>query len=268
MPDLVSSAFDRGRKCALCGKRNFHLIDAGERFVMERLKRLRIRPGMRCLEVSPDADKIANWLTERVGLTGAVVATDISPNRMQGMNGLKFLGGDVASALPADEFDIIHARLDFLRPANHQVILSSLMKVLRPGGWIQVEACDESSYGPVILAPSCTPRTRASYMKYTEGLQRLLGVAGVDFTWGRDLANSMRQVGLSQISAEPYVEQWRTDSPGVYAQIHNIVHFRDRLVDVGVAESELKQARQVMADPEFISSSCLVYSVQGQRPLA
>ena len=43
------------------------------------LERCGVGPGWRCLEVGPGGGSIATWLADRVGASGAVLATDIEP---------------------------------------------------------------------------------------------------------------------------------------------------------------------------------------------
>jgi hypothetical protein len=52
------------------------LFDAG---TFQHLDALGVSPGWRCLEVGGGSGSVARWLSQRVGLSGRVVVTDIDP---------------------------------------------------------------------------------------------------------------------------------------------------------------------------------------------
>jgi hypothetical protein len=49
--------------------------------------------------------------------------------------------------------------------------------------------------------------------------------------------------------------------------VHHTHHLRDRLIAAGMTDGELADVREVMRHQEFRASSCVIYSVQGRRPL-
>ncbi|MFF8848345.1 methyltransferase domain-containing protein [Streptomyces sp. NPDC015127] len=243
-----------------------HLIGAYDSLTTRRLERLSIQPGMRCLEVGAGSGSIATWLATRVSPSGSVLATDIAPRHIKKAPNLEVMAHNIVTdPLPEAEFDVIHARLVLLHLPERRLVLNRLAKALRPGGWLQIEDYDETTYGPLLLAPNSDRQTHKSYAKYIAAKQRLLEEAGVELTWGRKIAHAMDEAGLTAIDAEPYVEQWRATSPGTALQIHNTIHLADRLTDAGATQKDLEDARRVMSDPGFLATSCLMYSVQGQR---
>ena len=95
-------------------------------------------PGWTCLEVGCGAGSIANWLADRVGPSGRVVATDIDTRFMDGhrRHNLEVLRHDLLSdPLEPSTFDLAHVRalLEHLGEERERA-LRSLVAAVKPGG--------------------------------------------------------------------------------------------------------------------------------------
>ncbi|MFI9722174.1 class I SAM-dependent methyltransferase [Streptomyces sp. NPDC052396] len=252
---------------AHAGEQHCCLAAAYDDFTVRRLSRILTGPGGRCLEVGAGAGSVARWLAGRVAPTGSVLATDIKPHHVPAVPGLEILTHDItADPLPENSFDLIHARLVLLHLPERTQVLQRLVTALRPGGWLQLDEFDETTYGPLIPMGESSTEAQAAYRTYLEAKLALLTSAGVDLDWGRRLPTAMSRAGLVDIDAEPHVQQWRAHSPGTALQIHNIRHLRERFLRTGITDQQLAAARQAMCHPDFLAASCLMYSVQGRRP--
>lgn len=80
--------------------------------------------GMRCLELGPGRGSIADWLVDRVGPTGRVLAIDRDPSQLTPAANLEIVRHDLQQSLPvAGPFDLIHARLVLLHLPNRGPLL-------------------------------------------------------------------------------------------------------------------------------------------------
>jgi hypothetical protein len=79
------------------------------------------------------------------------------------------------------------------------------------------------------------------------------------------MAGHMEGAGLVNLDVAPHVQPWRHDSGGTALQIHNTYHLRERFLGEGMTEADLEDARRVIGHPDFLATSCVTYSVQGQR---
>lgn len=235
---------------------------------IRRLSRTGVREGLRCLEVGGGGGSVARWLATSVGPTGSVLATDIKPHHIVPVTGLEVVVHDITSdPLPDAAFDVIHARLVLLHLPERLTVLERLVRALKPGGWLQLDEFDETTYGPLIPLGALRDTDAAdAYATYLTAKQSLLASAGVDLTWGRTMAGAMDSAGLTNIDAEPDVQQWRSRSPGTALQIHNTHHLRQQFLATGITDHDLAAARHVMSHPDFLAASCLMYTTQGQRP--
>ncbi|MBW4718441.1 class I SAM-dependent methyltransferase [Saccharothrix obliqua] len=237
------------------------LAEAYDPLTLDRLARTGVRAGWRCLEVGAGGGSVAHWLAWR---TGSVLATDLRPEHVPPAPGLTTVRHDVVrDPLPEGEFDLVHARLVLAHLPERDAVLRKLVRALKPGGWLQVEDFDKS-YGPVLVAPD--DEAAARYEAYLAAKERVFAAAGSDGEWGRKAAASMVAAGLVDVDPVPVTQPWRAGSPAVRLLVHHTHHLRDRLTAAGMTDDDLRRVRDVLADPGFRASSCVVYSVQGRRP--
>ncbi|MFI6457682.1 class I SAM-dependent methyltransferase [Streptosporangium amethystogenes] len=241
------------------------LARAYDPMTTDRLAQAGVAPGWRCLEVGAGGGSVAVWLARRVSPTGSVVATDIKPERIPAVPGLEILRHDIVrDPLPEAEFDLVHARLVLLHLPERLAVLDRLVRALKPGGVLQLDEFD-ITYGPALLMPD--PAVRQLYETFMEAKIRLMTRAGADVAWGRHAAAAMRRAGLVDIDPLPRLELWHSDSPGVHLVAHHTRHLRDQFVQEGMTDRQLADVRVLLADPGFRASSCVIYSVQGRRPV-
>src|SRR5260370_34798977 len=78
------------------------------------LQRLGVGPGARVAEVGAGGGSVVEWLAERVGPTGRVLAADVYLKFLEQLAGgpVEVAQHDIVAApLPDADFDIVHARL-------------------------------------------------------------------------------------------------------------------------------------------------------------
>ncbi len=102
---------------------------------------LGVGEGWRCWEVGAGGGSIARWLCEQVGEQvgerGHVLATDLDPRFLDTSDqpNLAVQRHDVvADPLPAEPFDLVHARLVLMHLPARERVLERLVATLKPGG--------------------------------------------------------------------------------------------------------------------------------------
>lgn len=100
--------------------------------------------GRACLEVGAGAGSIAAWMHAQVGSIGRVVAVDQNVRFLGHLpSGVEVVEGDVRElALPAEAFDVVHARYVLIHNADSGAVLDALLRCLKPGGWLLLEEPD------------------------------------------------------------------------------------------------------------------------------
>ena len=97
-----------------------------------------MRAGWRCLEVGAGAGSIVRWLSDAVGPTGQVLATDIDTRLLEGVvaTNVEIRVHDLlADRWDLAGFDLVHVRavLHHL-PGRQARVIARLISTLHPGG--------------------------------------------------------------------------------------------------------------------------------------
>lgn len=118
---------------------------------IQRLINCGVTTGWHCLEIGAGGGSIANWLANRVGGSGNVLATDIDPRFLESvrLSNVEVRRHDVVvDVLPQRTFDLVHSRLVLHHLPQREKALQNMISALKSGGWILVEDHDSASMPP------------------------------------------------------------------------------------------------------------------------
>ncbi|HEY1278165.1 MAG TPA: methyltransferase domain-containing protein [Acidimicrobiales bacterium] len=182
------------------------LSDLFDATTFRHLEAVGVGPGWHCLEVGAGGPSVPAWLSDRVGPTGRVLATDIEPRWLAPLErpNVEVRRHEIgADPLPPDTFDLIHLRLVLTHVVRRDDAVASMAAALRPGGWLVVEDFDtvlvtEASLDPTVVATPVLNRVRAAFLDALAG-------RGVDLQFGRKLPRLLRRLGLVDVGADAYV---------------------------------------------------------------
>lgn len=154
--------------------------------------------GMRVLEIGCGAGSMTPWLSQKVGLSGRVVAIDINPQEIErarqkvmesGLGNTEFIVTSVENVLSVGrDFDFIYGRFILMQLPNPFEVLERLISSLRPGGVI---ALDEPNQEADFAVPPCPPCERANrlFLDYADR-------AGLNFRIGDKLYPMLSRLGV------------------------------------------------------------------------
>jgi SAM-dependent methyltransferase len=185
-----------------------HFIDLG------------VAAGWRCWEVGAGGPSVPRWLAQRVGPEGRV---------------LEVLCHDIAlDAPPTEAFDLVHARLVLIHVMERDLALRSMVRSLRPGGWLLIEDADPGLQPLSTIDPRTPEEALANSLR--TGFRTLMARRGVDLEYGRKLPRLLRSAGLTDVRADAWFPVAMPECANLEtATIHMI---RDRLVTNGIATPE------------------------------
>ncbi|HEV7209327.1 MAG TPA: methyltransferase domain-containing protein [Mycobacteriales bacterium] len=198
------------------------------------LDNLGVSAGWHCWEVGAGGTTVSAWLAERVGPAGRVIATDIDLSWLAGTPdpGFEVLRHDVANEAPPEgAFDVIHARLVLVHLPHREQAMQSLVRALRPGGWLLVEDADPALQ-PLICPDEYGPDQQLAN-RLRHGFRALLAERQVDLAYGRTLPRRLREAGLTQVQADAYFPM--TSPACALLEAATVEQVRDRLVSGGLA---------------------------------
>jgi len=233
----------------------------------EYLQRIGVGDGWHCLEIGGGGGSVAEWLCQQVGVNGRVVATDINPRFLEGLDypNLEVLRHDLESDdLPRGAFDVVHTRavLVHVRERNH--VIQKVMDALKPGGWMLLEEPDHITIeaDPVGAASSQNLFNKAIEIQNASWQKR-----GQDIRIGSQLFGMLRELGFESIEAEGRARVFRGGSPEVEFHRVSYQQLRDLILTSGrMTEDEYNKFLVLFDDPSFAFRFFLVMSAWGRKP--
>lgn len=238
------------------------LFDAG---TIRHLEACGVEGGWHCLEVGGGSGSIASWLSDRVGPTGRVLATDIDPRFLESLNlqNLEVRCHDIATdPLPEAAFDLVHARLVLMHLPEREAAMARMISALKPGGWLVDEEYDSFSMPP---DPAVSP---GEVLLQTQvAMMRLLEDGGVDRLFGRQLFGRLREHGLLSVGGEARAFMWHRGSPGAALVRATYELLREAMIDGNyITPEQFEKDIARLDDPDFMMPSPILWSAWGHRP--
>ena len=238
------------------------VFDAG---TVRHLTEIGVTHGWNCLEIGAGGGTVADWLCDRVGAQGHVIATDINTQFLKslGKANLDVRRHDIAvDPLPEAAFDLIHVRLVLMHLRERDRILRRIVSALKSGGWLLAEEFDS-------LSLRADPEVSSTEIpiKTLSALERLLAKRDVDLLYGRRLAARMHSLGIIEIAAEARLFMWGARSIGLELLRASIEEVRDEMIELGlIDESEFERDMRLLDDQELLIPSPIMWAVSGRRP--
>jgi SAM-dependent methyltransferase len=230
------------------------------------LERRGIGEGWSCLEVGGGGGSIASWMCTRVGATGHVLTTDISPQFLHALpfTNLEVRQHDIRFAgLPDRQFDLAHARLVLMHLPGREVALQRIVRSLRPGGWVVLEEFDALS-----ISPNSDLNSGEQELRILRACYQVLTARGVHMGYGRWLAYQLLGLDLVNVGAEASVSLWGAHSPGTSLFKLNFKELADPILRAGLmTEAEFEADMKRMGERDFIMLSPLMWTAWGQVPV-
>ena len=251
-------------------ERESERLDALERccdpLTVTQLERTGVAPGWRCLEVGAGHGSIARWLAAQVGVHGAVLAIDLDTTLLEPHRGprLEVRRLDILSdPLPAEAFDLIHARHVLGHLSDRAGALHRLAGALRPRGWMVIEDFD---YGWLELGEwPCAPADHGAMLARVWGAAiEAMRAGSYDGAWARRLPAAMRAAGLDAVAGE--VRALVDDRAFADCMRLSVLRLREQVLAQGVPAAEIDRCSEVLIDPGTCVVAAPLVSVRGRRP--
>jgi SAM-dependent methyltransferase len=209
-----------------------------------RLQALRVGPGWRCLEAGAGAGSIARWFCDQVGAEGCVVAVDLEPELLEGLEGAPNLEIHrldlVRDPLPEGEFDLVHTRAVLMHLREREEVIRRLVACLRPGGWVLLE---EGDMYPVMALGS--PIYRDVMAGMAAGLSRF----GMAAEWARNLPSLLAGMDLDDVGGDSWCPMFPGRSPMAEFWKMTWLEAKESLADEHMSDRQLAQAFRALDDP-------------------
>jgi len=228
-----------------------------------------IAAGWRCLEVGGGGGSVARWMAERVGPTGSVLCTDLDTRIIErgsanaGPN-LEVIRHDIAQdPLPANSFDLAHARLVMIHVPQREVALEKMVQALKPGGWLVIEDFDSAS-----LQPDVKVNRFETPLPTSEAVRKYL-TRHQDGYYGRRLHGRFRELGLTQVFADGRMVMFDKLNGGADLMRVNFEQIGADVIAAGlITRQQIDADLATLERDDFAIPSPILWSVVGRKPAA
>ena len=228
-----------------------------------------IGAGWRCLEVGGGGGSLARWMAERVGSSGAVLCTDIDTRiiergRAGAADNLEVIRHDIAQdPLPAQAFDLAHARLVMIHVPQREHALEKMVRALKPGGWLVIEDFDSAS-----LQPDAHINRFETPLPSSEAVRKYL-TRHQDGYFGRRLHGRFRELGLVDVSGEARMVMFDRGNGGADLMRVNFEQIGADVIAAGlITRAQIDADLAMLERDEFAIPSPIMWSVIGRKPLS
>jgi SAM-dependent methyltransferase len=228
MSDDLSAPYLLDNALAEAGARFAALSTLFDPSTFRHIDALGIGPGWRCWEVGAGGRSVPEWLVSRVGSGGRVLATDIDVSWLPGASvSYEVRRHDIGTdPVPEEAFDLVHARLVLVHVPQRTEALRTLVRSLKPGGWLLLEDADPALQP--LLCPDESGPEQVLANRLRQGFRSLMAERGVDLAYGRTLPRLLRDAGLVDVQADAYFPI--TAAACTALELATVAQVRDRLV--------------------------------------
>jgi len=236
------------------------LLDPSSRF---HLLRTGVTEGWRCLEIGAGNGSLSEWLAERVGPTGQVLATDLRPDLMQDVAGpnLTVQAFDVVhDEPPGVPFDLIAVRALLHHLPERRNVVTRMVRWLKPGGWLFVQEPD--FYPTWTVEPPSQNKLWEAFVRWGASHQ-------IDFYVGRKVPAWLQEEGLTGIGAEGHAILYNGGSAFAQWWDYGLREVARQLTsEGGVPDAALHEFYELARDPDYWTTTIALTATIGRKPPA
>lgn len=167
----------------------------------QRLESTGITTNWRCLEVGAGAGSITRWMAGAVGESGQVVAVDLDTRFVANLeaSNVEVLEGNIQHLpLEKQSFDLVHVRYVLVHNPDAQTVLSRVLDLVKPGGWIVLEEPDFAAARAIAGEVSACQ----SVNNVNRAIEQMFTARGMDYGLGAKLPALLQPYDLQAFSVE------------------------------------------------------------------
>jgi SAM-dependent methyltransferase len=263
---MTSAAYLPGNEWHLAPQR-LDLLEAI--FGPDTLKHLEapgIQEDWRCLDVGAGGGSIAIWLSQRLGPTGRVVATDIDSGLLDsldwhGSKSYAMTSSPRAFRALSSIWSTRGGCVFFL--AERKRALEHMIDALRPGGWALIE---EPDFITRTIISSGDTAAEALFRKVDDALNELGASHGYDRFYARRLFSELRAHGFTELASEGRVTVTRGSPAAMFYRL-STQQMREHVVADGrVSDQEVDAYCALLTDPSRVFMWPTMLATRGRKP--
>jgi 2-polyprenyl-3-methyl-5-hydroxy-6-metoxy-1,4-benzoquinol methylase len=227
----------------------FHLLQTG------------VAAGWHCLEIGAGNGSLSQWLAQRVGAAGHVIATDIRTDLLEGVAGgnLEVRKFDVVrDQPPSPSFDLVAIRAVLHHLPERRAVVGKAARWLKPGGWLFIQEPD--FYPTWTVAPPSQKLFWEEFVRWAASHQ-------IDYYVGRKIPAWVQAEGLLNIKSEGHAILYNGRSAFAQWWDYGILEIADKLQsEGGVSRATLDEFFTLYRDQRYWTTTIAFTATTAQRP--
>ena len=161
-----------------------------------------VSQGWRCLEIGGGKGTIAEWLGQRVGHAGQVVATELDTTSLEAIVSPNIevrRHNVVEDVLEIDYYDLVHVRYVVLHLKEWEDVVKKLIASLKPGGWLFTEDPDLDGF----MCDAATDELdRPIIVRHFDAVRQMMSSVGMDMNFGSNTLQAFKANKLEFLRSE------------------------------------------------------------------
>ena len=229
-------------------------------------EKIGVSRGWQCLEIGGGKGTIAEWLGQRVGPAGHVVATELDSNSLEAIvspNVEVRRHNVVEDVLEIDHYDLAHARYVLLHLKEWEDVVQKLIASLKPGGWLFIEDPDLDGF----MCDAATDEVdRPVIVRHFDAVRQLMSSVGMDMNFGSNTLQAFKANKLKFLKSES-VSQVVFGGSEAAEIFRPSDEQKDGLVSAGLVTGEdVDEFTEGTRKPTFVFRSMRTVFTLGRKP--
>jgi SAM-dependent methyltransferase len=230
------------------------------------LDRVGLRPGDRAIDLGCGPRGVVELLSDRVSPGGRVVAMASALVAERALSDVEIVSADARhTGLESGSFDLVHARTLLVTLPEPAEVLTEMVRLARPGGWV-------AGLEPDTETAICYP-PHPAFDRLCEIFTVAFRRNGADPHIGRRMAELYREAGLEDVTVQARAAVYPAGHSRRTIRADLVRAMRPQILDMGLAdERELDEldgaARTHFEDPDTVVMPSLMFLAWSRKPAA
>jgi len=234
-------------------------------FTIERFESIGVQPGWHCLEIGAGGGSMTEWLCDRVGTEGRVVATDLQTKFLEAIDrpNLDVIEHNISEMdIDFGSFDLIYSRKVLEHMSDPVTPLQRMHAALKEGGYLYIEDTDMNAL--MMVAEKYKTPFEKGYAAFLE----TMAASGFQPEFGRALGDQLRALGLQNVRVKGATNEWSGANEQSAGKIFRMTFERMKvgIVEKGIlTEEEADEYLQIIQAPDFHAVTSVHFTAFGQK---
>lgn len=193
-----------------------------------------VAAGWRCLELGAGAGSIVEWMGNRVGSDGLVIAVDKKAAYLNRFTHAPYrvLEGDFLTVACEQPVDLLHGRYVLIHNRQDDAMLGKIRSLVKPGGYVVLEEPDFTS------GKHLNPLADPSHRRVNEAICRMFENAGLDPGYGLALPRKLAAAGMIVVRTHGAMHLCPGQSPVAGVMAESALVLRQEYTGTGITTDE------------------------------